>query len=133
MSIDTSSLLLRANEGESTFQASGEFLTWKATAETTGGKYDQVELVTLPQAGPPEHTHTQDELFYFLEGTYRMRLGTQVFTLSAGDFVRVPAGVPHTWRCLGKNAGKICRAPEPYAASGGRGAPPYPGVDHSPC
>ncbi len=107
MSIDTSGLLLRADEGDSIFLASGEFMTWKATGETTAGKYDQVELVTLPHAGPPEHTHTQDELFYFLEGTYRMKLGTQVVTLSAGDFVQVPAGVSHTWRCLGKNAGKI--------------------------
>ena len=108
MSIDTSAgLLLRADEGDSIFLASGEFMTWKAPAETTEGKYDQVELVTLPRTGPPEHTHTQDELFYFLEGTYRMKLGAQVFTLDAGDFVRVPAGVSHTWRCLGKNAGKI--------------------------
>jgi hypothetical protein len=30
MSINTSSLLLRADEGDSIFLASGEFLTWKA-------------------------------------------------------------------------------------------------------
>lgn len=107
MPIDTSGLLFRADEGDSTFLASGEFMTWKATGETTEGRYDQVELVTLPRSGPPEHTHTQDELFYFLAGTYRMKLGDQVFTTSAGDFVRVPAGTSHTWRCIGKNAGKM--------------------------
>ena|SRR5256714_15301853 len=107
MSIDTSGLLFRADEGDSIFLASGEFMTWKATGETTEGKYDQVELVTLPQSGPPEHTQTQDELFYFLVGTYCMKLGDQVFTTSTGDFVRVPAGTSHTWRCIGKNAGKI--------------------------
>jgi quercetin dioxygenase-like cupin family protein len=107
MSLDTSSLFVRAAEGDSLFLASGEFLTWKATGETTEGQYDQVELVTLPRTGPPEHTHTQDELFYFLAGDYRMKLGSQVFTASVGDFVRIPAGLSHTWRCIGKNAGKI--------------------------
>ena len=109
MSSDTSGLLFRADEGEgdSIVLASGEFMTWKATGETTEGRYDQVELVTLPQSGPPEHTHTQDELFYFLAGTYCMKVGAQVFTTSAGDFVRIPAGTSHTWRCIGKNAGKI--------------------------
>jgi quercetin dioxygenase-like cupin family protein len=118
MSSDTSGLILRADEGDSIFGASGEFMTWKVTGESTEGKYDQVELVTLPHTGPPEHTHIQDELFYFLEGTYRMKLNNQVFILSAGDFVRVPAGVPHAWRCLGKNAGKILLT---YVPGGMRG------------
>ena len=107
MSTDTSSLVLQANEGASDFLASGEFFTWKATAETTEGKYDQVEEVTLPQAGPLEHTHIQDETIYVLAGTYRIKVSDYVFTASVGDFVRIPAGTPHTWRCLGRNAGKM--------------------------
>ena len=107
MTIDTSNLFYKVNEGDTTFQASGEFWVWKATGEMTEGKYDQVELVTLPQSGPPEHTHIQDELFYFLEGTYRVKIGDQVVTASVGDFVRIPAGTSHTWRCIGTNAGKI--------------------------
>ncbi len=107
MTIDTSHLLYKAGEGDTTFQASGEFWVWKATGEMTEGKYDQVELVTLLQVGPPEHTHIQDELFYFLAGTYRVKIGDELFTTSVGDFVRVPAGTSHTWRCIGNNAGKI--------------------------
>lgn len=107
MTIDTTNLFYKVNEGNTTFQASGEFWVWKATGEMTDGKYDQVELITLPQAGPPEHTHTQDELFYFLEGTYRVKIADQMLTASVGDFVRIPAGTSHTWRCIGKNAGKI--------------------------
>jgi hypothetical protein len=30
-----------------------------------------------------------------------------MFTTSVGDFIRIPAGTSHTWRCIGKNAGKI--------------------------
>ncbi len=107
MSTNTSGLIIRADEGDSTFLASGEFLTWKATAETTGGKYDQAECVVLPQSGTVQHTHTQDELYYFLAGTFRVKLGDHVFTASAGDFVRVPAGTSHAYRCIGKNAGKM--------------------------
>ena len=40
MSTDTSGLHFRADEGPSIFLASGEFMTWKATGETTQGKYD---------------------------------------------------------------------------------------------
>ncbi|HEY4033601.1 MAG TPA: cupin domain-containing protein [Ktedonobacteraceae bacterium] len=107
MPTNISSLFVRADEGDSLFLASGEFLTWKATGEVTGGRYDQLEFTTLPHSGPPEHTHTQDELFYFLAGTYRVKLGEHVFTASAGDFLRIPAGTSHTWRCIGKNVGKI--------------------------
>jgi len=66
MFTNVSGLFLKADEGDSTFMASGEFATWKATAETTEGRYDQVEFVILPQSGPVQHTHTQDKLYYFL-------------------------------------------------------------------
>lgn len=107
MTTGISSLILNAGEGETRFQASGEFWIWKASGETNDGQYDQAELITLPRAGPPEHTHQQDELFYFLEGTYRMKLEEHVFTVSQGAFVRVPAGQRHTWRNVGLTAGKV--------------------------
>src|SRR5690349_16159603 len=69
MSTDIASLVLNAGEGETTFEASGEYWTWKATAETTNGLYDQAVVITLPEVGSPEHTHQQDELLYILEGT----------------------------------------------------------------
>src|ERR1700693_2637089 len=100
MTTNISSLVLNANEGETTFEASGEYWIWKATAETTNGRYDQAVMITLPQVGPPEHTQQQDELIYILEGTYRMKLGEHVFTASAGTSVNIPGGVSHAWRSL---------------------------------
>ena len=100
MTTNFSSLVLNASEGEVTFEASGEYWIWKATAETTNGRYDQAVTLTLPQVGPPEHTHQQDELLYILEGTYRVKLGEYVFTASAGTSVRIPGGMSHTWRSL---------------------------------
>ena len=100
MTTNISSLVLNASEGEITFEASGEYWIWKATAETTNGRYDQAVTITLPQVGPPEHTQQQEELLYILEGTYRMKLGEHVFTASAGTSVRIPGGVSHAWRSL---------------------------------
>ena len=100
MTTNMSSLVLHASEGEITFEASGEYWIWKATAETTNGRYDQAVTITLPQVGPPEHSHQQDELLYILEGVYRVKLGEHVFTASTGTSVRIPGGVSHAWRSL---------------------------------
>ena len=105
MTTNMSSLVLHASEGEVTFEADGEYWIWKATAETTNGRYDQAITITLPQVGPPEHTHQQEELLYILEGTYRVKLGEHVFTASAGTSIRIPGGVSHAWRSL--TTGKI--------------------------
>ena len=53
MAANISSLVLNANEGEITFEASGEYWIWKATAETTNGRYDQAVTVTLRKLRPP--------------------------------------------------------------------------------
>jgi mannose-6-phosphate isomerase-like protein (cupin superfamily) len=100
MTTNIASLVLNASEGEVTFEASGEYWIWKATAETTNGRYDQAVTITLPQVGPPEHTHQQEELLYILEGTYRVKLGEHIFTAAAGTSIRIPAGVSHAWRSL---------------------------------
>ena len=100
MTTHMASLVLNASEGEVTFEASGEYWIWKATAQTTNGRYDLAVTITLPQVGPPEHTHQQEELLYILEGTYRVKLEEHVFTASAGTSIRIPAGVSHTWRSL---------------------------------
>ena len=100
MTTNISSLVLNASEGEITFEASGEYWIWKATAETTDGRYDQAVTITLPQVGPPEHTQQQEELLYILEGTYRVKLGEHVFTASTGTSIRIPGGVSHAWRSL---------------------------------
>lgn len=100
MTTNISTLVLNASEGEVTFEANGEYWIWKATAETTNGRYDQAVTITLPQVAPPEHSHRQDELLYILEGVYRVKLGEHVFTASAGTSVRIPGGVSHAWRSL---------------------------------
>jgi quercetin dioxygenase-like cupin family protein len=40
-------------------------------------------------------------VIYVLDGTLRVRLGDQVEEASAGAFVFVPRGTPHTWEVRG--------------------------------
>jgi mannose-6-phosphate isomerase-like protein (cupin superfamily) len=45
----------------------------------------------------PLHKHPEDEAWYMLEGTLRVRAGDQVHEVSAGGAVTVPGGTPHTF------------------------------------
>ena len=68
MTTNMSSLVLHASEGEITFESRGEYWIWKATAETTDGRYDQAVTITLPQVGPPEHTQQRRNCSIFWKG-----------------------------------------------------------------
>lgn len=47
---------------------------------------------------PPLHVHhTEDELFYLLEGELRIQTGDEEFLLRAGEAALGPVGVPHTF------------------------------------
>ncbi len=50
-----------------------------------------------------EHTHSEDEVRFFVEGSgeFWFHLENEVFALRcvAGDFISVPAGVPHWFDC----------------------------------
>ncbi len=51
-----------------------------------------------------DHLHLRhEETFVVLEGQYEVRLGPDVVLVSAGDYVFVPRGTPHTYR----NAGPV--------------------------
>jgi mannose-6-phosphate isomerase-like protein (cupin superfamily) len=45
----------------------------------------------------PLHKHPEDEAWYVLEGTLRIRAGEEVHELSAGGAVIVPGGTAHTF------------------------------------
>jgi mannose-6-phosphate isomerase-like protein (cupin superfamily) len=45
----------------------------------------------------PLHKHPEDEAWYVLEGTLRVRAGDDVHEIPAGGAVIVPGGTPHTF------------------------------------
>jgi mannose-6-phosphate isomerase-like protein (cupin superfamily) len=52
---------------------------------------------TLPPGGETlEHYHRQaEEIYYFVSGAGRMRLGAEESDVEAGDAVVIPPGTPH--------------------------------------
>jgi quercetin dioxygenase-like cupin family protein len=88
----------RPGEGPATWAMASLFEHVATSAETGGGI--EVSLVTQPAGiAPPLHVHHEhSEAFYLLDGGMRYRAGDDVHELVAGDFVHLPAGVPHAFR-----------------------------------
>lgn len=57
------------------------------------------ESVLAPHTpGPPQHRHARhDEGFYIVSGTVRFTVGEKDHDATAGTFVMVPPGAPHTF------------------------------------
>jgi quercetin dioxygenase-like cupin family protein len=76
----------------------GSLMTAKATGADTGGRLTVVEFVNPPGFAPPLHRHlNEDELFYVLSGTAQFRCDGETFSAGPGDFVLLPAQLPHTF------------------------------------
>jgi quercetin dioxygenase-like cupin family protein len=85
--------------------ARGSDMLFKATAESTGGRFSFMER-RLPPGGrrPPRHVHEgADEAFYVLDGEIVFSLDATEVTAGPGSFVLAPGGVAHTFG----NAGDI--------------------------
>jgi quercetin dioxygenase-like cupin family protein len=74
-------------------------LDLKISGKDNGGGFALFEQTSLsPGRGTPMHVHPiQDELFYIVEGQYFFKVGTDKFSLSAGDSIFLPRNVPHGW------------------------------------
>lgn len=77
-------------------------LDLKVSGSDTDGGFALFEQTSISQGrGTPLHVHhKQDEVFYVVEGTYRFKVGDDVFDLAAGDSVFLPMKVPHAWTQL---------------------------------
>lgn len=65
--------------------------------------------MTLPVgSSPPLHVHDDlDDTWYILEGQMVVRCGDDEQIVSAGHWVSMPRGVPHTFRVVGEREAKI--------------------------
>jgi quercetin dioxygenase-like cupin family protein len=50
----------------------------------------------------PEHQHEQDKCDAVIEGTLRIKVDAEVFDLSAGDRLYLPAGTRHAAEVVGR-------------------------------
>lgn len=69
---------------------------FKADGDETNGRYSISEWWLEPRTkGPGAHQHDEDDVFYVLEGTMSVRVGTKWIDAKKGAFVLVPGGVLH--------------------------------------
>jgi mannose-6-phosphate isomerase-like protein (cupin superfamily) len=114
-------VFLRPGEGEMVDNPIGGPLTFKLRGAQTDGALTAFESIAPPGEGPPLHLHeNQDEIWYAFEGTFRVRLDTEVREAPAGTFVfaALPADAPFAeeFRRLGAEVGMIVLGP-PLAES----------------
>jgi quercetin dioxygenase-like cupin family protein len=71
----------------------------KVSGRDTDGALAIFEQTSLsPRRGTPLHLHhSQDEVFYVLEGEYYFQVGADKHRLKAGDSIFLPRKVPHAW------------------------------------
>lgn len=74
----------------------------------TGGMVSAVESHDLPDGGPPPHIHeNEDETFQVLEGEYEWTVGGETFVAGKGTTIFAPRGIPHAYRNLGPEPGRL--------------------------
>lgn len=68
-----------------------------ADGAETGNRYSvSLWYVDPHQPGPGAHSHElNDEIFFVIEGTMAFRTGDRWIDVTAGTFLRIPAGVTH--------------------------------------
>lgn len=74
-------------------------LDLKVSGTDTDGNLAIFEQTSLSKGkGTPLHLHhTQDEIFYVIEGTYYFQVGDEKFNMTKGDSIFLPRKVPHAW------------------------------------
>ena len=94
-------------------------MTMKATAATTNGAVGLLESLIAPGFSPPLHIHRrEDESFYVLEGRLTMQCGDRIFEATAGAFVFLPRGVPHTFVVEGDTPARMLTLITPGGGEG---------------
>ncbi len=69
-----------------------------------------VRKVTLAEGGSmPHHTNSLQHQQYVLNGEAKVVVGEETYRAKAGDFLYIPAGVPHSYEaCYGSDYTFLC-------------------------
>lgn len=95
--------IVKNNSGLS-LNVMGDKQVIKLSAKDTNGKFSLIEQNNNPGVGIPPHVHeNEDEVFHVLTGKVEMMVGEESTTLSAGDMIFCPRGVPHSWKVVGED------------------------------
>ena len=101
-------LVMQAGEGDAVRGAAGAATLVKARAGQTGNLLEVFEQSAAAGSGPPLHVHHRcAETLYVISGEFTFEIGPDVSPAQAGTIVFVPRGVPHTYRNIGRDEGRI--------------------------
>ena len=101
-------------EGRAVWVPGGQLLTYKVTAEQTGGAYSLFEDTVPPQYEAPAHIHhREDESFYVVEGEFEFYKDGETMRAGAGSLVYVPRGSLHAFKNLGEERGRLLMSQTP--------------------
>ena len=88
-------VIRRAGEGEKRWFFGGGVFTWKL------GNADEdisvIEVDMVEGKWTPVHTHPVSESMWVLDGQIQYRINDDDHEIGPGDFVMVPAGIPHAF------------------------------------
>lgn len=105
---------VRPGEGRAVWVPGGQLLTYKVTAEQTGGAYSLFEGTVPPQYGTPPHIHhREDESFYVVEGEFEFLRDGETVRAGAGSLVYVPRGSLHAFKNVGEGRGRLLMSQTP--------------------
>lgn len=94
--------LVPPGDGERIENPLGGEIVFKARGTQTDKALTIFEAANTPGQGPPLHVHALlDEVIYVIDGKIRVRLEDRVERASAGAYVFIPRGTPHTWSVTG--------------------------------
>lgn len=80
----------------------------KVGAAQSGGEMTVIEGAIPPESGPPLHVHEKEnETYYVLEGNFEFVCGSDRVTGGPGTFVFAPRGLPHRYKNIGNDLGRV--------------------------
>jgi quercetin dioxygenase-like cupin family protein len=87
----------------------GHLFTFLATTSETNNQYSIYEDQVPPKAGPPPHTHPDEELFYVISGDFEFILHDpeKPFSVAPGQLIKIPSNAIHTFKNIGNTTGKL--------------------------
>ena len=102
-----------------TYGLGPEWVTLKVTGAETNGAYLVIEVRTPAGGGPPLHTHRASEVFFVVEGSFEFPTlidgQPHAVVAEAGESVHIPGGIPHTYKNIGDDFGRLIGVVSPAA------------------
>jgi quercetin dioxygenase-like cupin family protein len=86
----------------------GTEMAIKVDGESTGGAMAVIEATVPAKHGPPLHIHSrEDEMFYVIDGQFRIVHGEHSMEVSSGEVAFLPRNMRHTYQNIGDGAGRL--------------------------